>query len=648
MDVCALQRIIRINNPTARHLIINSLAYLRKKVFAICPLIPENIVEEIKNRNELVSVVEQYVTLDRKSSSNYFGLCPFHQEDTPSFSVSPSKQIFYCFGCHKGGNVITFVKEIEHVSYPQALQILADRAGIELPEPDDEAWKQKSERNKKLHEILLEAARWYYHQLADQTGLPAQNYLRRREITAATAKKFGLGYAPDNWDGLLIHLQKKGYSQDELLMSGLFKKAQRGNLIDLFRGRLIFPIFDVLGRVVAFGGRVLDDSLPKYINSPETPIYTKGRHLYALNLAKSSRSSNLVIVEGYLDAIAMHQAGVDQAVAALGTALTDQQAVLLRKYTEDVIIGFDADSAGQQAALRGLDILAGKGMNVSVLIVPDGKDPDEYIRKNGPERFKALLEKALPLLDFRLRCAKMANEMEGKLDIIGYQDQACDILAEQENVIVRELYADKLAETLHTSKESVIKEIERRIAAPGSDKKGDQLRQQLKRKQQELTRRQEQNNDQITREEIYLLVLLASYPECWQQMNEKPTPADFSSGTIRQLFIEALPLISEGKLDSSRLLDLAGDIVIRGRELKEILAKGSMQIDELLNNQPAAIAARQWLMRSRMNQIKLLKQKLEQELTNCEEQSKVHELRQKLLRISQEYAELREKFSSII
>jgi DNA primase len=648
LDVCALQRIIRINNPTARHLIINSLAYLRKKVFAICPLIPENIVEEIKNRNELVSVVEQYVTLDRKSSSNYFGLCPFHQEDTPSFSVSPSKQIFYCFGCHKGGNVITFVKEIEHVSYPQALQILADRAGIELPEPDDEAWKQKSERNKKLHEILLEAARWYYHQLTDQTGLSAQNYLRRREITAATAKKFGLGYAPDNWDGLLIYLQKKGYSQDELLMSGLFKKTQRGNLIDLFRGRLIFPIFDVLGRVVAFGGRVLDDSLPKYINSPETPIYTKGRHLYALNLAKSSRSSNLVIVEGYLDAIAMHQAGVDQAVAALGTALTDQQAVLLRKYTEDVIIGFDADSAGQQAALRGLDILAGKGMNVSVLIVPDGKDPDEYIRKNGPERFKALLEKALPLLDFRLRCAKMANEMEGKLDIIGYQDQACDILAEQENVIVRELYADKLAETLHTSKESVIKEIERRIAAPGSDKKGDQLRQQLKQKQQELTRRQEQNNDQITREEIYLLVLLASYPECWQQMNEKPTPADFSSGTIRQLFIEALPLISEGKLDSSRLLDLAGDIVIQGRELKEILAKGSMQIDELLNNQPAAIAARQWLMRSRMNQIKLLKQKLEQELTNCEEQSKVHELRQKLLRISQEYAELREKFSSII
>ena len=272
-------------------------------------MIPDNVVEEIKNRNELVSIVEQYVTLDRKSSSNYFGLCPFHREDTPSFSVSPSKQIFYCFGCHKGGNVINFIKEIEHVSYPQALQILAERAGIALPEPDDEGWRKRSELSKRMHDTMLEAARWFYMQLIGNNGKPAQDYLRKREISPATAKKFGLGYAPDSWDALHKHLQSKGFSEEELDSSGLFKRTKQGNLIDLFRGRLMFPIFDVLGKVVAFGGRVLDDSLPKYINSPETPIYTKGRHLYGLNLAKASRSDNLIntsLMHGYDIKIALN------------------------------------------------------------------------------------------------------------------------------------------------------------------------------------------------------------------------------------------------------------------------------------------------------------------------------------------------------
>ena len=563
-------------------------------------MIPDNVVEEIKNRNELVSIVEQYVTLDRKSSSNYFGLCPFHREDTPSFSVSPSKQIFYCFGCHKGGNVINFIKEIEHVSYPQALQILAERAGIALPEPDDEGWRKRSELSKRMHDTMLEAARWFYMQLIGNNGRPAQDYLRKREISPATAKKFGLGYAPDSWDALHKHLQSKGFSEEELDSSGLFKRTKQGNLIDLFRGRLMFPIFDVLGKVVAFGGRVLDDSLPKYINSPETPIYTKGRHLYGLNLAKASRSDNLIIVEGYLDVIAMHQAGIDQAVAALGTALTEQQAILLRKYTEKIIIGFDADAAGQKAALRGLDILAGKDMDVSVLMVPDGKDPDEYIRKNGPERFHALVEKSMPLLDYRLYCARRDSQTDKGLDIIEYQDRACDILAELDNGIVRELYADKLAAELHASKDIVIREIERRKSVPTADKNKDLLKQQLRQRQLDLTRKQEENKDQITKEEIYLIVLLAAYPECWREMKDKPSPNDFSEGTMRKLFIEAMPLLAEARLDSSRLLDLAGDTVIRGRELKELLAKASMQIDDILGSQSEIKAARLWMLRTRM------------------------------------------------
>ena len=609
-------------------------------------MIPDNVVEEIKNRNELVSIVEQYVTLDRKSSSNYFGLCPFHREDTPSFSVSPSKQIFYCFGCHKGGNVINFIKEIEHVSYPQALQILAERAGIALPEPDDEGWRKRSELSKRLHDTMLEAARWFYMQLIGNNGRPAQDYLRKREISPATAKKFGLGYAPDSWDALHKHLQSKGFSEEELDSSGLFKRTKQGNLIDLFRGRLMFPIFDVLGKVVAFGGRVLDDSLPKYINSPETPIYTKGRHLYGLNLAKASRSDNLIIVEGYLDVIAMHQAGIDQAVAALGTALTEQQAILLRKYTEKIIIGFDADAAGQKAALRGLDILAGKDMDVSVLMVPDGKDPDEYIRKNGPERFRALVEKSMPLLDYRLYCARRDSQTDKGLDIIEYQDRACDILAELDNGIVRELYADKLAAELHASKDIVIREIERRKSVPTADKNKDLLKQQLRQRQLDLTRKQEENKDQITKEEIYLIVLLAAYPECWREMKDKPSPNDFSEGTMRKLFIEAMPLLAEARLDSSRLLDLAGDTVIRGRELKELLAKASMQIDDILGSQSEIKAARLWMLRTRMKQLLINKKKLEQSMTEVNDEQRTRLLRGDLLRLSQDYSLLKEQYNT--
>ncbi len=604
------------------------------------------MIEEIKNRNELVSVVEQYVTLDRKSSANYFGLCPFHREDTPSFSVSPSKQIFYCFGCHKGGNVINFIKEIEHVSYPQALQILAERAGIALPEPDDEGWRKRSELSKRLHETMLEAARWFYMQLIGGQGKPAQDYLRKREISPATAKRFGIGYAPDNWDALLKHLRAKGFSEEEIDVSGLFKRTKQGNLIDLFRGRLMFPIFDVLGKVVAFGGRVLDDSLPKYINSPETPIYTKGRHLYGLNLAKASRADNLIIVEGYLDVIAMHQAGIDQAVAALGTALTEQQAILLRKYTEKIIIGFDADAAGQKAALRGLEILAGKDMDVSVLMVPDGKDPDEYIRKNGPERFHALVEKSMPLLDYRLYCARRDSQTEKGLDIIEYQDRACDILSELDNGIVRELYADKLASELHASKDIVIREIERRKLVPAADKNKDLLKQQLRQRQLDLTRKQEENKDQITKEEIYLIVLLAAYPDCWREMKDKPSPNDFSAGTMRKLFVEAMPLLAEARLDSSRLLDLAGDTVIRGRELKELLAKASMQIDDILGSQSEVKAARLWMLRTRMKQLLINKKKLEQSLTEENDEQRTRSLRGDLLRLSQIYAQLKEQYNT--
>ena len=282
-------------------------------------MIPEQIVEEIRARNEIVSVVEQYVRLEKRSGANFFGLCPFHREDTPSFSVSPGKQIFYCFGCHKGGNVVNFIMEIEKCSYPESLRLLAERAGIEIPAADDEQERQRSELLASLYAIMLEAARYYYKVLQGPDGADARAYLTKRGILESTRRKFGLGCASGEWDGLYRHMQSKGFANADLLLkSGLFRKGRNDGFYDLFRGRLMFPIFDVLGRVVAFGGRVLDDSQPKYINSPETPLYTKGRHLYALNIAKSSRDKHLVIVEGYMDALSMHQAGIDCAVAALG------------------------------------------------------------------------------------------------------------------------------------------------------------------------------------------------------------------------------------------------------------------------------------------------------------------------------------------
>jgi len=553
--------------------------------------IPDELVEEVKSRNDIVSVVGQYVRLDKRSSANLFGLCPFHHEDTPSFSVSPSKQIFYCFGCHKGGNVITFVREIEKCSWPQALKILADRVGIKLPEPDDDAYRERLERNASLQKIYLEAARYFYHSLQGPGGQNARRYLKERAILDSTARKFGLGFAPDEWDGLLLHLHRQGLDDPQLInQSGLFKRGKSDGFYDLFRNRLMFPIFDAMGKIVAFGGRVLDDSQPKYLNSPETPLYTKGRHLYALNLAKASADKRLVLVEGYMDTLAMHQAGIDNAVAALGTAMTEAQANLIRKYTDQVIVGFDADAAGQNAALRSLDILTSRGLKVTVLRVPDGKDPDEFIRKHGPERFKVLIDQALPLLDFKLDVARRSCETQGRLDVLAFQDQACAILAREDNAIVRELYAGKVSEWLHASADSVVREIERRRENADAGPAGDLLHQQLAaRKQSEVVPvadPAQPAGQQATREEIYLLCFLAEHPLLWERLETKPAAEDFSAGVMQAVASRLIECLTTGKaVDSGSLMLWSESLVVHGRLLTDLLAKASMKLDETFAGQ---------------------------------------------------------------
>ncbi len=545
-------------------------------------LFPDTLVDEIKNRNDIVSVVEQYVRLEKKSTQNLFGLCPFHSEKTPSFSVSPGKQIFYCFGCNKGGDVVRFIQEIEKVEYPDALRLLAERAGIQVPEPEDEAYRQRSARNRTILAALVESARYFYTALNGPEGEAARRYLERRGFQPGTVRKFGLGFAPNDRRGLRGHLAAKGYDDRLLAETGLFRiREGTQEPSDLFRNRLMFPILDVMGRVVAFGGRVLDDSQPKYINSPESPVYVKGRHLYALQIAKKTKEPHLVVVEGYLDAIAMHQAGIDCAVASLGTALTESQALLLRRYSEDIVIGYDADAAGQRAALRGLDILSGKGCRVRVLVIPDGKDPDGYIRNHGPERFRALLQDAMPLLDFRLYTAERASTRNGIPDILAYQDAACDILAREENAVLRELYASKIADRCGVSPERVLQETERRIvlSREGASAAAPTVRERPPAPGP-AGKEPEDADDAAGKEEFLLLCLLAHSPDLLERMSSPPVPEDFSRGVMRSLAEEALPRIADRRLDIADLVRLGEGRKIRGRPVADLVARGSMQFHE--------------------------------------------------------------------
>lgn len=422
---------------------------------------PEELIEEVRLRNDIIEVVSSYVKLERKGR-RYFGLCPFHNEKSPSFSVEPAKQFFYCFGCNKGGSVIQFIMSIEHLEFLDALKYLAERAGVTLPEPEDNEEREKSRIRKEILEINKEAARFFFSVLAGKNGLEAQGYLKRRGLTEKTIRQFGLGLAPVGWNELTQKLLAKGAGSELLLSSGLSTKAKSGELVDRFRGRIMFPIFDIRGNIIGFGGRVTDQTQPKYMNSPDTPVYNKSRELYGLNYARQSKSKKLLIVEGYMDVISLHQAGIDYAVASLGTALTQMQAWILKKYAEEVIICYDSDSAGQAATMRGIDILDKSGCKTKVLLIPDGKDPDEFIRNNGPEKFKNLADRAISLLDYKIRVENKMHNMDTVDDKLMLLNNIADILAAHDNSIERELYSKSYAEQYGISLESLASEVAKR------------------------------------------------------------------------------------------------------------------------------------------------------------------------------------------
>ena len=375
----------------------------------------DEIIDEVRQLNDIVDIISQYVHLKR-SGRNYFGLCPFHNEKSPSFSVSPDKQIFHCFGCGVGGNVYTFLSKIENMSFIEAVQNLAARANIVLPTLENNADSAKEELKAKVYKVNEFTAKFYHENLYKPEAKMGQEYVKKRKLTNETLKAYRIGFS-GKFDELYKELKKQGFGEQEILESGLVNKNENGKFIDRYRNRLMFPICDERGRVIAFGGRVLDDSKPKYINSPENIVYSKGKHLFGLNVAKKEHLKKIIIVEGYMDAISLHQRGITNAVASLGTALTESQGRLLRKSSEQVIIGYDADGAGQAATVRGLEILQNLGCDIRILQIEGAKDPDEFVTKYGPERFLKYVDNAISLVEYKIRVLKQ------KLDINNTNDK---------------------------------------------------------------------------------------------------------------------------------------------------------------------------------------------------------------------------------
>lgn len=434
---------------------------------------PEYIIEEVRQQNDIVSLINEYTTLSKRGQS-YLGLCPFHHEKTPSFSVSEDKQLYYCFGCGAGGNIITFLMNKENMSFIEAIRYLADRANIKL----DESYltEEEIERNKKrlkLLEILKEAARYFYHQLTLKENNEALYYLLNRGLTLETIKKFGLGYATNDFKDLYHTLSKKGYKDDLLIESGLFVRGKKNpnQLYDRFKNRIMYPIFDISQSVIAFGGRVLDQSMPKYLNSPENILFNKSHNLYGMQFAKGSHASYFILVEGYMDVIAMHQAGFSQTVASLGTALTGGHAKLLKRYAKEVVILYDSDTAGKNATLRAIPLLKKESLKINVLSLKEGKDPDEYLKSHGYEGMEKLLEQASSDIWFQVHMIEQNYHLERAEEKIKFLQEVAVLLGTLTSSIEQTIYLKEISEVYHADEEALKVEMNRSQSKPKLMKK---------------------------------------------------------------------------------------------------------------------------------------------------------------------------------
>ena len=512
----------------------------------------EEIIEEVRQNNDVVDIISQYVHLTRKGR-NYFGLCPFHNEKSPSFSVSPDRQIFHCFGCGVGGNVYTFLMKIEGITFKEALESLAERANIQLPKLENSADSAKEELKAKVYKVNEFTAEFYHQNLYKPTAKIAQEYVKKRKFNNETLQAYKIGFS-GKFDELYKALKQQGFGEKEILESGLVNKNDNGTYIDRYRNRLMFPICDVRGKVIAFGGRVLDDSKPKYINSPENIVYSKGRHLFGLNVAKKDSKKRILIVEGYMDVISLHQRGITNVVGALGTALTEQQGWLLRKTTEQVVLGFDADEAGQTAVVRSMKILQNMGCDMRVLQIEGAKDPDEYIVKFGEGRFKLAVENAISVVEFEVKNLKKGLNLENTVDKIKFLNEISKILSKVQNTIEREIYIEKIAKGYNISKEAIYAEVNKLIYSQSKEDKVLESKEIRKIKPEEKIQ-DEVDEDLKRREDTIIALLLDANKETFQKIKEKIQPADFKYELNKIIAEELYKELEKPESNINKLID---------------------------------------------------------------------------------------------
>ena len=510
-------------------------------------MIPEDIINEIKYRNDIETAVSQYVNLKRRGK-NLVGLCPFHSEKTPSFTVYPENGSFYCFGCGVGGDVFTFTGLIENLDYMESIKLLAERSGISLPQDgyDDSMQRLK----KKIYDINRDTARFFHSFLMSPGGKWALDYLTGRGLTVKTIKHFGLGAAPDSWDALIHHLKEKGYTESDMLAANVIGKSNRGGFYDRFRKRVMFPIINIRGNIVAFSGRAMpgeDKQGGKYVNTSDTPVYKKSENLFGINFAKSVCSERVILVEGNMDVISLHQAGFENTVAPLGTAFTTEQANLLSRYTKEIVLMLDADAAGQKAVRRASGLLENTGLSVRVVVIPDGKDPDEYIKKNGKERFAALLEGAVSDMEYKLLTAAKDIDLNSEDGRLKYLAAAAEIIAATDDIMTRDIYIGRLSEKYGVSRTALttrVNELRKRNSRQKQKKEiSDIIRPKFTKDDINPERRKSVKG---TAAEETLIAVLLKNPDFYKIALDKLPPEKMLTSLNRRIYETIISVLEHG------------------------------------------------------------------------------------------------------
>lgn len=558
---------------------------------------PEETVEEVRSRNDIVDVISGYVKLQKKGS-NYFGLCPFHNEKSPSFSVSPSKQMYYCFGCGAGGNVITFVMEYENYSFPEALKMLADRAGVRLPEVEySKEERERADLRSTILEINKLAANYFYYQLHQPQGKTGYDYLKKRALTDETLKRFGLGFANKTSNDLYQYLRSKGYKDGILKESGLVTLDERG-AYDKFWNRVMFPILDVNSRVIGFGGRVMGDGEPKYLNSPETKVFDKSRNLYGLNYARTSREKYILICEGYMDVIAMHQAGFTNAVASLGTAFTTQHAALLKRYTDKVVLTYDSDGAGVRAALRAIPILKGVGMSIKVLNMQPYKDPDEFIKNLGAEAFGERIEQAKNSFLFEIDVMKREYQLDDPEQKTQFYNGVAKKLLEFSEALERDNYTQAVAQAHFIPYEDLRRLVNRLGNQLGTGPEA--VRQEREEYRQQRDARKKEKEDGIRKSQRLLLTWLIEQPELFDKIEGIVSEDDFVEPLYHQVAAMVFAGHAAGNLSPAGILN---HFINDEEQYKEVAALFNASLQESLNNDEQKKAFAETVLRVRKNSL---------------------------------------------